>query len=597
MTARRVLLSVVCLLISSAIGLNAQNKDLVWAVSQAPANALVVAGARNIEGLWANLKKLSCQGDNVPDLLSAMEMALPAGVDLKGAAVAILMPGQAHPDMVLMGRIKKGAVLNGEKIEGEIIKTAVAVGPATYMLKIDPWVVMSDNLAAVKAISAATSRLKLNEQQKNDLNGRSIWAWVNTKALTARAKAAIPKHPSSDKTPRQGPNTDMIADWAIGLLNQVNSLTMAVDINPEAASLTVGLDYAPESQLALIAASGMPIAPSKAGLAATDSFLLAGWGRMDWVKAIGPTRSILKPLLAAIIPASNKAACKSIDDLWAIYDEWAGTLGNEFAFVMEPAPVGEGTYRMTETIAVKNPDIYRKLLAKTIPLSANLTKAFASMGPMSGPSMDMTADYKPSAETIDGVAVDISKTKMAFSSPDMKPEEKEAAQKMMDSIYGPEGMTMRMALMGRTAIISMGGKETMVRAIKASKDQAPGLSANPKVLAALGRVPKDATFVGLISLPAYAHFTLGMITRMMAGSGAPDAQPTPALGDLVTFSLRTQGTTQYLNLHVPQSEIKGLLETIERAHGGMGGPRPGERSGVEEGTSMPDDSATPAANE
>ena len=112
MTARRVLLSVVCLLISSAIGLNAQNKDLVWAVSQAPADALVVAGARNIEVLWANLKKLSCQGDNVPDLLSAMETALPAGVDLKGAAVAILMPGQAHPDMVLMGRIKKLSLIH-----------------------------------------------------------------------------------------------------------------------------------------------------------------------------------------------------------------------------------------------------------------------------------------------------------------------------------------------------------------------------------------------------------------------------------------------------------------------------------------------------
>ncbi|MEI6807215.1 MAG: hypothetical protein WCN95_00695 [bacterium] len=589
MTARRVLLSVVCLVLSSTIGLNAQNKDLAWAVSQAPADALVVAGARNIKELWTNLKELSCQGDKIPDLLAVMEMSLPAGVDLRGAAVAILMPGQVHPDMVLMGRMKSGAALEGEKIEGGIIKVAAALGSATYMLKMDPWVVMSDNLASVKAISTATARLKITEQQRTDLNSRSIWAWVNTKALTAKAKAAIPKTPPADDTAAGGPNPTMIADWAVGLLNQVNSLTVAADIKTDAALLTVGLDYAPDSQLALIAASGTPMVPAKAGLAATDSFLLAGWGRMDWIKAIGPTKSILKPLFAAVTPASNKVARKSIDDLWAIYDEWAGTIGNEFAFIMEPAPAGEGTYRMTQTIAVKNPDAYRKLLAKTIPLSANLTKAFSAMGPMGSPSMEMTADYKPGAETIDGVAVDISKTKMAFSSPDMGPEEKEEAQKMMESIYGPEGMTMRMALLGRTAIVSMGGKETMVRAIKASKNQVPGLLANPKVIAALDRVPKDASFAGLISLPAYAHFTFGMITRMMAGAGAPSGQPAPVLGDLVTFSLRMQGTTQYFNLHVPQSEIKGLIKTIEQATGGMGG-------GVKKGMPMPDDSTVPPDN-
>jgi len=581
MTGHRIVSLVSILIVSSAAGLQAQSNDLAWAVSQAPADALVVAGCRNIEGFWTNLKELSCQGDKMPDMLAAAEKALPASVDFKGAAVIILMPGQDHPDVVLMSRIKPGATLAGDKVEGAIVKTAVAAGSDTYVLRMDPWVAMSDNLASIKAISAATTRLKVTEAQKTALNSRTIWASVNTKALAAMAKAAIPKRPASDNAPGNGPDPAAIADWAVGLLNQISSLTVTADIKPDAAALTVGLEYAPDSQLALLAASGIPLAAAKAPLTTANSFLIAAWGRMDLAKAIGPMKTMIKPLFAAIVPASNAEARKAMDDMWAIYDEWAAALGNEFGFVMEPANVGEGMYRITETIAVKNPDTYRKLLAKTMPLSSTMTKAFAGMGSKGNPLLDMKVDFKPAAETIDGVVVDVSKTTMGLSSTDMAPGEKDAARKKMDAIYGPEGLTTRTAIIERTAVISMGGKEVMARAIKASKRQAPDIAANPKVAAALARVPKNSTLAGLVSLPTYAHFTLGTMMRMMTmamgGQPAPNLPAPPALGDLVTFSLRMQGTTQCLDIQVPRSEIKDLTAVIEQMTGavrGGGGPRP-----------------------
>lgn len=587
-TSTRIVSLVAILIVSSAVGLEAQNRDLAWAVSQAPANALVVVGSRNIEGLWNNLKELSCQGNKMPNLLAEVEKALPAGVDVKGSIVAVLMASEDRPDVVLLSRLKPGATLTGEEVEGGIVKIAVAAGPRTYALKLDPWVVMSDKLASVKAFAAATTHLKVTDQQKSDLNSRSIWAWVNTKALAAKARAAIPKAPPAGETPASQPNPVALGEWAVGLLSQLSSLTATADVKPEAASLTVGMEYAPNSQLALLAAAALPLTVDKSPLPASDSFLVAGWGRMDWTRAVGPGKSLFKPLLDTIIPASNAEARKNIADMWAVYDEWAAALGNDLGFVMEPAGDGQGMYQMAETITVKDPATYRKLLAKTIPLSANLTKSLASLGPMQGPAMEMKTDFTTGAETIDGVPVDISKTKMVFSSPDMGQDEKDEAQKMMDSLYGPEGMTMRMALLGKTAIVSMGGKGTMSRAIKASKGQAPTLAANAKVEAALARAPKNASFVGIVSLPTYAHFVFSSMMRMMMGGGAaPNAQPAPALGDLVTFSLRTQGTTQYFDVHLPQSEIKGLMGSIEKMTGGAIGRR-GARP-------MPSGEAAPAA--
>lgn len=598
MTGRRILVSVAVVLISSAVGLNAQDKDLAWAVSQAPADSLVVAGVPNLQGLWDNLRELTGQGEKMPDLLAAAEKSIPAGVDLKGATVAILMavPGDKGPDVLVMSRLKADGTLNGEKLEGGIIKVAAeANGSDVYVFKMLPWVAMSDSLDSLKAFVAATTRLKMTAQQKTDLTSRSMWAWVNTKALTVKAKAAMAKNRPSDGASTQGPNPAMLADWAVGLLSQTDSLTAALDAKPEAVSLAVGLEYAPGSQLGLLAASGMPVASYKTGLPATDRMLFACWGRMDWIKAIGPTKAVLRPLLDAIVPPSNAEARKSLDDLWAIYDEWAANLGNGISLVMEPAPDGEGMYRLAEVISVKNPDAYRKLIAKTMPLSANLTKAFSGLGPTRGPAMEIKTDYKPAAETIEGVVVDVNKTRMVFkTSPDMPPYEQEAAQKMLDSMYGPEGMTMRMAVIDRNVVASLGGKDAMAGAIKASKGQAPDLAGNPKVAAALARVPKDATFTGLISLPTYAHLTFSMVQRMTAGAAA-NPQPPPALGDLVTFSLRTRGATQYFDLNVPQSEIRGMIAVFDQLTAKMkGGSRTPMRGGEpKKRAPASDDSAAP----
>ncbi|MEI6970468.1 MAG: hypothetical protein WCL44_03040 [bacterium] len=587
MNRMRILLVVAVVTVSSVVGLNAQQKDTAWAVSQAPADSLFVVGSRNFGSLWTNLKQWSGQGDKIPNFPAMMEMQMPQGIDLTGPVAIMMLSSGERTSIVVMSQMKPGAAISGDKVDGGITKVVSSFGTTSYALQMAPWVAMSDNQASLQAMSAAKTRLVVTAQQKNDINGRSVWAWVNTKALTAKLKASIPQDlQQTDVSPAE-PNHAALANSAISLLNQVSSLTAALDVKPEAAALTVGLEYAPNSQLALLASAGLPIASYKAGLPATDQLLVAGWGRTDWVKMVAPTKAIIMPFMDTLIPASNADARKSLDAMWVIYAELAATLGNEAAFVMKPAPIGEGVYHLAETFAVKNPDAFRKTMAKAMPMSEELTKAISNLGPAGSatPQMDMKVDYKPSAETIDGVAVDVISTKIT---PAMSPDEQEAAQKMVESMYGPEGMTMRMAVVGRTAVVSMGGKNVMGGALKAAKGQTPDLAGNPKVAAALARVSKSATFAGVASLPAYAYFTINMVQRMVAGAGNPTPSiQEPAMGDLVTFSLRMQGNTQYFDLNVPQSEVLGVVGILEQMNAGSGRTRPSGGRGPVQGAPAP----------
>lgn len=593
----RTLIYVAVLSISCAATVHAQDKDLAWAISQAPANAFVVAGSQNLQGLWNGFTDLTGQGQKIPDILAMAEQSFPVAIDAKGAAVVVLMPGGKR--VVVISRLKAGATLTGEKLAGGITKIAVAQRPDIYALQMTSWVAMSDNLETIKALSTAPARLAVTAQQKVDVNARSLWVWVNTKALADELKTALAKGQNPAATPAKGPDPVKMAEWAASILSQMNSLTASLDIKPQAASLTFGMDCVPGSQLALLSTSGMPISSFKTGLPATSQLLFAGWGRVDWIKAVGPTKAIFKTLFDGMIPASNVSAHQSVDELWAVYGEWAATLGNEVGFVMETAPAGEGVFRVTETIALKNPDTFRKLIAKTMPLSANLTKAVSGMNPMLGAAaaMEMKSDFKPAAETIEGVSVDVNTIKASFNTTTTSSDDQDAAKKMVDSIYGPEGMTTRMAVMGKTAVSSVGGKSAMAGAIRAAKGQDPDLAADPKVAAALARVPKNATFAGLISLPNYARMTISTMERaMMAMSGAqaapPAAKAVPVLGDLVTFSVRSEDTTQLLDLYVPQSEIRGMIEIFEEMAAKMGAgrqPAPQESIPATDNSSMPNE--------
>ena len=554
----------------------AQEKDVVWALSQAPADACVVLTVRGVQEFETALKAyVGPDGESI-DLVKSLEGNFPAGaLDTAGPLVAAVLPGAMSPSIVALLKIKDETKLTGEAVEGGLVKCG-----ESYILKMAPWAAVSNSPDALKGFAAATARITGLDAQREAIGAHLAWASVNPKSLAAVAKATLDAAAQPGQ-PEPGPQVmamEMIT-WLAGLLDQVQSVTATLDVKPEAAALAVDVKMDENTPLAAVAAATLPIESYKGGLPMADRLVVAGWMRMDWGKAAGPMKTIVKPLIDRIIAAKvDDAAKKSVDDMWAMFDEWVAVMGSDVAVAMEPAPPGQGMYRLSETFTVKDPAEYAKLKARMMGVSKGMMKAMmGQMGAMpGGPSVKMDMDYKEAAETIEGLPVDLMKMKVDVElPPDAPPQAREQIKAMMDATYGPEGMTVRMALAGKTAVISIGGADAMAGAIKAARGQAPDLTANPKVAEAVGRLPKGPCAGGVISFANLMYMTMSMTDRVLGVAMPPEIKEAaqkanlppleaPPAADLSTAAAVVKGTAIHLDLAVPQADIRGAVAVAKR---------------------------------
>jgi hypothetical protein len=201
----------------------------------------------------------------------------------------------------------------------------------------------------------------------------------------------------------------------------------------------------------------------------------------------------------------------------------------------------------------------------------------AQMGNMpGGPQIKMESDYKENAETIEGLPIDLMHMKIDMQlPPDAPPQARAQMKSMMDAMYGPEGITMRMALVEKTAIVAMGGQEQMARAIKAARGQAPGLSADPKVTAAVARMPKGACGATVISASNYIYMTMSMMDRMMFESAPPPVKAAaqtaavpplvaPVVKEFTTAAATVDGRRLRLSIDLPKSDVQGAVTAAKQ---------------------------------
>jgi len=556
---------------------SAQEKDVVWALSQAPADACVVSVIRSVQELETALKAyVGPEGQEI-ELVKPLEAGVPAGaLDTAGPMVAVLLPSGPGVELVMMLKIKDESKLTGEAAEGNLIKIG-----ELYVLKMAPWAATSADATVLKAFATAATRMTGLDAKREAIGAHLAWASVNPKSLAAVAKAAIE---AQEKAPQaagaQGPPA-MAKDvlmWVIGLLGDVQSATATLDVKPEAASLVADVQLGEKTPLAAVAAATLPIETYKSGLPMADHLVVAGWMRLDWAKAVGPLKTVVKPLLDIMTAKADEATKKGVADMWAMYDQWAGVMGSDVALAMEPALPGQGMYRLTESVAIKDPAEYGKLKAKMMMASKDLMKSMmGQMGGMpGGPMMKMDVDFKEAAETVEGLPVDLMRMKFDMQlPPDAPPEAKAQVKAMMDATYGPEGMMMRMALVDKTAVFTIGDADTMARAIKAARGQAPDLSTNPKVAAAVGRLPKGVCAGGAVSFANLMYMTMSMTDRMLSQTMPPEIQEAakkanlppleaPPAADLSTVSANVKGGLFHVELSVPQADIQNAVQVAKR---------------------------------
>jgi hypothetical protein len=591
----------------AAAPLGAQEKDAAWAASQAPAETCLVATVRNLQELETSLKAIVGPEGEKLDVVQSVEKGLvPGAFDVAGSLVLVMLPGENEPRVVLMVRIKDESLLKGESLEGGILKVSVAPPPPSseakeppaeempaeemaagkdlYVLKRDGWAAVSENLDDVKALAAAGARLELSDAQRQAIGAHTLWIYVNPAWLkTAAASACEEKEAASE--PPEGespvpPASKKMLDWLADLLNQVQTMEVAADVAPTGVTAEFAIGLAEGSALLAVAGAGLPLETFESALPASDQLMTAGWGRIQWTAAMPPLKILVKPLLDLFTEEKGAKAGegRTTDEIWDAYERYVAVLGPDVAMLMEPAPSGQGMYRIVETFAVKDADQYRRQMAELIEISKGWMKdkmsLFGAMPEM--PGVTMETEYKEAAETIEGLPVDVMTMKAkAAESTEASPQAKAQLDTMMNAMYGPEGMAIRTAVIDHLGVVVLGDAETMARAIRAARREEPRLLSNPKVAAAVGRLPKGVCGAAVISVPHYLYMIMSMTDSMMGrflppavleaakAAGLEPLAP-PALGDLVKIAGRLDGRTVRLNLDVPASEVQGAIDVAKQ---------------------------------
>ena len=570
-----------------------------WSVS-VPADAMVIVAVRNVAELDAGLKALAGPESDV-SVAAQLEQSLPAGaLDTSGPLLFVLVAGEKNPAPVTILRGKDPAKLEEARIPGieNLPPGIVAVRgptppvppgapegfkmpapPPLYVLQLDRWGVVANRIEPLVAFKSAADRLAVGTAAGSRLPDHMVWVHLNPQpvkslfsGLLQKAMAGMGPEAPADATAPAGMN--QILQWYLSMLDQVAAIDLMADLGAERAVGLVEAELVEGSPLvdAVRAAQGVTGPP--ASLPATDSFLVAGWGRADWAKAMPPLKTLIKPLFDALGQGADEETRKNLDELWATFDQWATVLGPSFAFALEPAKPGQGMYRVTETIALTDAQKYSDLMAKWMPLAKDMMKGFmGQFGAMpGGPAMKMDMNYEPAAEEIEGVKVDRMTFKVQMQPPaGAPPEAAEQMKKMMDRMYGPEGMVMRMAVVDNLAVITMGDAGHMARAIGRARGQGGDFASNAAVADAVKRIPEGAVAQVLLSVPSYAHAMVRMTDRMMI-EGLPDAikaravleaPPMPkvsGLGDLTTVGFYLDGRTVRARVDVPASEVRTTMD-------------------------------------
>jgi hypothetical protein len=569
------------------------------AVSQVPADAAVVVTFRSPQAVVDGLN--DSIGPELASMAAVPLTLLPSGAfEMDGPVVFVLLM-QERPLGVFLMCCKEPRLLKGETVDEDIIRMKVG-NTEFHVLKMGTHAALGD-LDAVRAYKKAKAQpLAVDQPMGDRIAENLIWLYVNAKPLAALAKPMIDgmKKGAEQKHPGQPPSSEVKAvQWLQDLLDQLKSAEVGYAVSGGRVLVRGRLTLAENAPLLAIAKAMKPIEAYEGALPQTDKFLMAAWANIDSGQATPQAKAFLRPVMdlvmeklgeAATAPAGAPAAGapnpmaalkQAIDEQWSLADEYGAVLGNRAAVLMEMPERGKPFYRFTETADLKDAAKYRVLAKKSAESTEKLLKALmgqASEG-KAAPKMNMDFEYKPNAETIEGVAVDVMRFKFGMQpGPGVPPEAERIVNSINETLYGPEGLVMRMAVCDNRALAVTGDPEMMKRAIKGRRGQAGDLAKQPPIAAALARVPKGASLAALVSCPASAYAGDVLVDEAMLAALPPERREAmkriplpkikpPALSEPTVLSLVVDGQAIRLEMDMPMAEGTNSVPYLRHMYG------------------------------
>jgi len=598
----------------------AVQKAVLEAAALFPADAAVVGTVRSPRDLVDSLN------ESVGPELSAMSALpltfLPAGAfDMEGPVAWAVLLTDGRPRIALAMRVKDAERLKGEDAGEGIVR--VTSGPfPIHVARVGPWAVFGD-VNGVKVFKAVASkpRLALDGPSKTLAAESLAWVRVQGAPLVALAEPEIKqmkKQFSGAQTGKDASAEAKAVEWLDGFVHELEALDVGLVMDEQHLAVRTALTLTEKSQLLAVARAMKPVERFDGALPETDRFLAAVWTRVDQKEATPKVKAFLGPIMDLAMDAlqkeadqkgaaatkeeaaANSAAIvrKAISEQWAMMDQYGDVLGDRSAVLFEQPEPGKGLFRMmTQAAEVKDVSAYTLLLKKSMGTTESVIKAVdaeTAKNPAVHPTITM--DYKPAGETIEGQPVDVLSLKFTMrklAEPVAREGKVESGaalghvvaqgmhdtvEKIMNVIWGGDTLLMRVAVVEKQAIQTLGDADMMARAIRHARGQGGDLAKMKPIAAALGRVPAGSSVVALISSTAAAAAVDTAADDIMTAFLSPQQRevmkqvPMPRIGrptitEPTLLTVRVEGRTVRLDLDVPQADAAGAIPYVRHAYG------------------------------
>ena len=358
------------------------------------------------------------------------------------------------------------------------------------------------------------------------------------------------------------------------LFNQMNSLTMGVQMADTGVVIEQMVTFAPDSKyakmLAAYGAGGKPPLGRLSNLPYVLAFgmtLKEGEGKAAFAKL---SQDMMDAIFSieqfAAISAETKAKIKKLNA-----EEIDQVTGMQM--VAGGAPGGSGVFGLGMVIECKDSAKYKALMAEETKLGLEVVKELIKEQEL----QQLQVTYDKGVDTLGSISIDaitISHPKLAEM-----PEEERA---MLTKVLGEDKIRVFVAAIDKTTVVSTigGGKPFLADAIKRAKEGG-SILAEPGTIKALKYMPRNCSGVGLLNAGNLFEVIRTGMQAYQPGGAIPFniACKTPiAVGGGVT------GSAGHAVVYVPNELIKEISGIVQMFMGGMGGgaPAPGPGRGADD---------------
>lgn len=564
-------------------------------LEQVPDDSSVVIVVNDLKGLSTKISNAATRMNLPipPDLLGmvSQKVGLTKGLDQNGSMALLLeLPkdtdkgaDQANdsgtPPFVLLVPTTDSKAMLAELKLGEPEKDGIT--PATlpnggdesgYVITAGKFVAFAQDKAALSRFVAHKGTLDkaLTPELVKTFEANDVIVYANVPQFADKAikqmddaKQGIEMMATMGAGDESAANTiktalDMYFSGIKQVLTDSNAGAMTLRLNDGGATLGFAGHFKAGSTLAKMVSAQKPLAGVNLDGLPAGTLLGAGVLKVD----PGTMSDLVGKLMD--LAASNPAAVKAgnVEEL-----KKAGELskqmivlvnGNMKFAVYEPADPSKGWINAVELVEVSDPVKYQELLKESAKTNFGGANAM-------NPAMKVSVTTTPKALTVKGVELNKFVMKMAFNEGADQTEQSKIQQKMLDTLYGPGGLTLYSGIVGeKQLVVIVGGDEKFAEAaVNAAVSKSTALSSAPEIAGASKDTLANPSIVGYMPVDRWIKLAqkqyMGVKAPATAEGGgmAIGAAATP-----VTVSVGFSATSGTVEMHVPMSTMISVTQTI-----------------------------------